>query len=158
MQAVTRHCARGLCLLTAALCLSAPAWALHLPSLHWPWHHHHATGPEAVHELTIQMQDGAAKAIPQYWDRNTLLLDMTAVSGEGSAMVAPRPGTGWPVRLEFRVQSGSIGNLEVSGVQRVLFSVPTQGAPSVLHLDPGVYLATTAAITLHWSAADGLPH
>jgi hypothetical protein len=158
MQAVTRHCVRRLSLLAAALSLSAPAWALHLPSLHWPWHHHGAKGPEAVHELSIQMQDGAAQAIPQYWDRNTLLLDMTAVSGEGRAVVTPRPGTGWPVRLEFRVQSGSIANLEVSGVQRVLFSVPTQGTPSVLHLDPGVYLATTAAITLHWSAADGLPH
>ena len=159
MQAVTRHCVRGLSLLAAALCLSAPAWALHLPSLHWPFHRHHgAKGPQAVHELSIQMQDGASRTIPQYWDRNTLLLDMTAVSGEGSAVVAPRPGTGWPVRLEFRVQSGSIANLEVSGVQRMLFSVPAQGTPSVLHLDPGIYLATTAAITLHWSAADGLPH
>jgi len=158
MQAVTRHCVRALSVLAAALGLSAPAWAWHLPSLHWPWHHHRPTGPEAVHELSIQMQDGAAKAIAQYWDRNTLLLDLSAVSGEGSAVVAPRPGTGWPVRLEFRVQSGSIANLEVSGVQRVLFSVPTQGRPSLLHLDPGVYLATTAAITLRWSAADGLPH
>jgi len=147
---------RRLPLLAAALCLSAPAWALHLP---WPWHHHHgASGPEAAHELSIQMQAGAAKAIAQYWDRNTLLLDMTAVSGDGSAVLAPRPGTGWPVRLEFRVQSGSIANLEVSGVQRVLFTVPTQWAPSVLQLDPGVYLASTAAITLHWSGADGLPH
>ncbi len=156
MQAVTRHCARGLALLSVALCLSVPAWAL--PSLHWPWHHHAGSGPQAVQELTIQMQTGAAKAIPQYWDRNTLLLDMTAVSGEGSAVLAPRSGTAWPVRLEFRVQSGSFANLEVSGVQRVLFTVPAQGAPTVLQLDPGVYLATTAAITLHWSAADGLPH
>jgi hypothetical protein len=159
MPAIISHCARRLPLLTAALCLSAPAWALHLPSLHWPWHRHHGNaGPQAVQELSVQMQTGAAKAIPQYWDRNTLLLDMTAVSGEGSAVLAPRPGTGWPVRLEFRVQSGSFANLEVSGVQRVLFTVPTQGASTVLQLDPGVYLASTAAITLHWSAADDLPH
>lgn len=160
MPAVTRHCARRLALLTAALCLSVPAWALHLPALHWPWHGHHhgSSGAQAVQELSIQMQAGAPKAIAQYWDRNTLLLDMTAVSGEGSALLAPRPGTGWPVRLEFRVQSGSFANLEVSGVQRVLFTVPTQGAATVLQLDPGVYLATTAAITLHWSAADDLPH
>jgi hypothetical protein len=159
MQAVTGHRARRLGLLTA-LCLSAPAWALHLPSVHWPWHGHHhgASGPQAVHELSIQMQAGAPKAIPQYWDRNTLLLDMSGVSGEGSAVLAPRSGTGWPVRLEFRVQSGSFASLEVSGVQRVLFTVPTQGAPAVLRLDPGVYLARTAAITLHWSAADDLPH
>src|SRR3974390_3305340 len=97
MQAVTRHCVRRLGLLLAALCLSAPVWALHLPSVHWPWHGHHhgASGPQAVQELSIQMQAGAAKAIPQYWDRNTLLLDMTAVSGEGSAVLGPRAGTGW---------------------------------------------------------------
>ena len=145
----------------SALCLTAPAWAWHLPSMHWPfhWHHHQASGTQPVQELSIQMQTAAgAKAIPQYWDRNTLLLDMTGVSGEGSAQLAPRPGTAWPARLEFRVQSGSFGNLEVSGVQRVLFTVPTSGAPTVLKLDPGVYLATTAAITVHWSAADDLPH
>lgn len=160
MQAVTRHRARRLSLLAAALCLSAPAWAWHMPSLHWPWHgHHHGSGgPPSVQELSIQMQGGVSRAIPQYWDRNTLLLDMTGVSGEGSALLSPRPGTAWPVRLEFRVQSGSFANLEVSGVQRVLFSVPAQGAVTVLQLDPGVYLASTAAITLRWSAADGLPH
>lgn len=148
-------------LLVGALCLSAPAWALHLPTLHWPWHRHRdkASGPQPVQELSIQMQTAAgAKAIPQYWDRNTLLLDMTGVSGEGSAVLAPRVGTAWPARLEFRVQSGSFANLEVSGMQRVLFTVPTQGAPTLLKLDPGVYLATTAAITLHWSVADDLPH
>jgi len=105
------------------------------------------------------MQSAAnAKAIAQYWDRNTLLLDLTGVSGEGSALMAPRPGTAWPARLEFRVQSGSVANLEVSGAQRVLFTVPTQGAATLLKLDPGVYLATTTAITVHWSAADDLPH
>jgi hypothetical protein len=160
MQTVASRRVRNLGVFAAALCLSAPVWALHLPSLHWPWHGHHGTtGPQSVQELSIQMQSGAdAKAIPQYWDRNTLLLDMTGVSGDGSAELAPRPGTGWPVRLEFRVRSGSFANLEVSGVQRVHFTVPAQGAATVLQLDPGVYLANTAAITLRWSAADDLPH
>src|SRR6185437_7589873 len=111
-----------------ALWLTAPAWALHLPAMHWPfhWHHHRASATQPVQELSIQMQSAAnAKAIAQYWDRNTLLLDLTGVSGEGSALMAPRPGTAWPARLEFRVQSGSVANLEVSGAQRVLFTVPT---------------------------------
>jgi len=143
-----------------ALCLTIPAWALHLPAMHWPWHRHpHASGPQPVQELSIQMQSAAgAKAIPQYWDRNTLLLDLTGVSGEGSALLAPRPGTAWPARLEFRVQSGSFANLEVNGAERVLFTVPAQGTPTLLKLDPGVYLATTAAITVRWRAADDLPH
>lgn len=102
--------------------------------------------------------EAGAKTISQYWDRNTLLLDMTGVSGQGSAVLAPRPGTAWPVRLEFRVQSGSFANLEVSGVQRVLFTVPAQGASTLLKLDAGVYLANTATISLQWSAAGDLPH
>jgi hypothetical protein len=160
MQAVTRRCLRPLGLLFGALCLSAPAWSLHMPALHWPWHGHPrgASGPQPVQELAIQMQSGASSPIAQYWDRNTLLLDMTAVSGEGSALLAPRAGTGWPARLEFRVQSGRLGNLEVRGAQRVLFAVPAQGAATVLQLDPGVYLASTAAITVRWSAAGDLPH
>lgn len=159
MRTVAIQVTRRGSLLLGALLLSAPAWALHLPSLHWPWHRHGAPGPQSVQELSIQMQGVAgAKSIAQYWDRNTLLLDMRAISGEGSAVVAPRAGTAWPVRLEFRVRSGSFANLEVSGVQRVQFTVPAQGAVTLLKLDPGVYLANTAAITLHWSGAGDLPH
>src|SRR5579862_388318 len=152
LRAMTLKGVSRLGLLLGTLCLTAPAWALHMPSLHWPWHHHrNGSGPPAVQELSIQMQTVAtAKPIPQYWDRNALLLDMTAVSGEGSAVLAPLPGTAWPVRIEFRVQSGSFATLEVSGVERVQFTVPAQGATTVLKLDPGVYLANTAAITLHW--------
>lgn len=96
--------------------------------------------------------------IAQYWDRNALLIDLSGISGEGGAVLAPLPGKGWPARLEFRVRPERIGRLEVVGAQRMVFSLPSQAAAAmVLPLDPGVYLATTAQISLRWSAADDLP-
>ena len=62
------------------------------------------------------------------------------------------------MRLEFRVQPGSFGRLEVVGAQRVVFAVPAQGAPLLLKLAPGAYRADTAQITLRWSAADDSAH
>ena len=95
-----------------------------------------------------------AATILQYWDRNTLLLDLSAVGGEGGASITPIKALGWPIRLEFRVRPGSIGRLEVLGAQRVLFAVPAQGAPLLLKLAPSAYHADTEQITLRWSAAD----
>jgi hypothetical protein len=135
--------------LLAALALSLSACAMH-----WPWQRRPAPPPQPVQQVTI-VADAPASAttILQYWDRNTLLLDLTAASGEAGAIVTPIKALGWPVRLEFRVQPGSIGRLEVLGAQRVLFEVPAQGAALLLKLAPSAYHADTAQITLRWSAA-----
>ena len=58
------------------------------------------------------------------------------------------------MRLEFRVQPGSVAQLEVRARSACVFVVPAQGAPLLLKLAPGVYDADTAQITLQWSAAD----
>lgn len=131
--------------LTLCLCLSGCG-------LHWPWRHRAPTAPQPVHELSI---DGGA-SILQFWDRNALLLDLTALSGEGEASLHAQHG--WPVRLEFKVQPGSVLQLEVRGAQRTVFEVPAQGKPVVLRLAPGVYVPDTPQLTIRWSAAGGLPH
>jgi hypothetical protein len=125
-------------------------------ALHWPWKRWPAPPPQPVQALTI-VPDAplAATAILQYWDRNTLLLDLSAVGAEGSATLTPIKALGWPVRLEFRVQPGSFGQLTVVGAQRVVYSVPPQGAPLLLRLAPSAVHADTGQITLRWSAADG---
>lgn len=140
--------------LIAMLALSVSACAMH-----WPWKRRPIAPPQPVHQVTI-MPDAAAAAstIAQYWDRNTLQLDLTAAGGEGAATVTPIKGLGWPVRMEFRVQPGSIGRLEVLGAQRVVFSVPAQGAPLLLKLAPGAYDLETRQITVRWSAADDSAH
>lgn len=159
--AAAGRCAAVLAALLAALAVSLPAWAFH-----WPWHHHPAAAPgESVHALAIAV-DGApgatgsstgtpTPAVPQSWDRNTLLVDLTHLAGEGGATLAPLPSYGWPVRLEFRVRPGAMASLEVQGAQRVVYWLPAQGAALTLKLDPGVYRPGTGNIRLRWSAAGG---
>jgi hypothetical protein len=140
------------------------AWLIAVTSLtltacafHWPWTRRPAAAPPSAHAVDISADTAAGPPpIAQYWDRNTLLLDLTGVSGEGAARLAPIPAQGgWPVRLEFRVRPGSIGRLEVLAGQRVVYSVPDAGAPLLLTLAPGVYQPDTPSITLRWGAADG---
>jgi len=140
--------------LIAMLSLSAAACAMH-----WPWKRPPPPPPVPVHQVMIEADAAVSSApIVQYWDRNTLQLDLSAASGEGGATVTPIKALGWPVRMEFRVQPGSIGRLEVVGAQRVVFSVPREGGPLLLALAPGAYRADTEQITLRWSAADDSAH
>jgi hypothetical protein len=120
--------------------------------IHWPWRQRAPAVPQPVQELSIE---GGA-AIAQFWDRNTLLLDLTALSGEGQASL--HAAHGWPVRLEFKVQPGSMLQLEVQAQQRTVFEVPAQGKPVVLKLAPGAYVRDTPQIAIRWSAAGGLEH
>jgi hypothetical protein len=150
----------ALCALTA-LAAAVPAWA------RWPWQHRPAAAStQTVSVLAVTLDSAGVTGAPaagkapiaQYWDRNTLLLDLTHLSAAGSATLMPVPANGgWPVRLEFRVQPGAIARLQVVGAQRVTFIVPAHGTAEVLKLDPGVYLADTAQINLRWSAAGDLP-
>ena len=139
--------------LLATLCLALSACAMHW---HWPWHHRQKPPPPAVHQVTVESDSAAS--ILQFWDRNTLQFDLTALSGEGSATISAVKSVGWPVRLEFLVRPGSFGRLEVVGSQRVVFQVPPQGKNLVLKLAPGTYLPDTSSITVRWNAADDSAH
>jgi hypothetical protein len=136
----------------AALLLCLPLSAC---AMHWPWKRHPKPAPAPVHYVTAVSDAGG---ISQYWDRNTLQLDLTGLSGEGHATVTPINAVGWPIRLEFMVRPGSFGQLEVVGAQRVVFEIPAQGKNLLLKLAPGVYAENTEGITLRWSAADGSAH
>jgi hypothetical protein len=140
--------------LVAALSLVLSACAMH-----WPWKRRPVPPPQPVQQVSIVSDaSGTATTILQYWDRNTLLLDLSGAAGEGSANITPIKALGWPIRLEFRVRPGSIGRLEVVGAQRVVFAVPGQGAPLLLKLAPSAYRADTREITLRWSAAEDSAH
>jgi hypothetical protein len=129
---------------------------------HWPWLHRTAPAPQPVHEISIQASSGAdpqaMARIAQYWDRNTLLLDLTALAGDGEVTLAPAPTRGWPIRLEFRVRPGAIARLEVQASARVVFEVPAQGEALVFKLASDAYGPQSAHITVRWSAADGSAH
>jgi hypothetical protein len=123
----------------------------HFSGMRSPWTHKSPPPPVAVDELSVTTQSGAAAAYPQYWKRNTLLVDLHDASAEGGLVLKPRAGGQWPVRLAFRVTPGSIGVLEIRGEQRMIMPVaPEGGQPLDLELLPGVYRATTAQLTVHW--------
>jgi hypothetical protein len=148
-----KSAARGVPVLAILAALLAGCSHLHVARL-WPFQHKAAPAPEAVNELVAESPEGvSAVSMGQYWDRNTLLVDLTAASGEGSVRLRPAAGAAWPVRLEFRVQSGSVARLEVAGAQRVTYLVPASGGAVVLKLDPGVYTARTAVLTVSWHPA-----
>src|SRR5207249_5621468 len=73
-------------------------------------------------------------AYPQYWNRNTLVVDLAAASGSGSITLKPAAGSAWPVRLAFRVTPGSVGLLSVRGDQRLVIPItPAAGKRSEEH-------------------------
>ncbi|MGP8032634.1 MAG: hypothetical protein ACLPQ6_00675 [Steroidobacteraceae bacterium] len=131
-------------LLTALLAVSGCS------HLHWPWHHKPPPPPAAVHELDI-----SGSATPaQYWQRNTLVIDLSPLSGAGQIVLKPAAGNSWPVRLAFRVTPGAFGALEVQGAQRAVLPIhPLTGPPVDLELAPGLYRPDTPQITASWGAA-----
>jgi hypothetical protein len=128
----------------------------HLPSMHWPWHHKPAPPPPEVHELVETSDNGGT--FPQYWLRNTLVVDLQGAKGTGILELTPREGTTWPVRIAFKVTPGWVGQLEVRGEQRVVLPITNTGvAPVFLELSPGMYRRKTPKITASWGARSASP-
>ncbi|MBS0578461.1 MAG: hypothetical protein JSR36_04265 [Proteobacteria bacterium] len=114
---------------------------------HMPWHRSAPPPPPPVHEVELS----GGHEFPQYWERNTLLLDMSGVSDSGSVTIKPVAGTSWPVRIAVRVRPGSFPQLEVRGDQRLFLPVASSAEkPFDLEFDPGVYTAKTPQIVISW--------
>src|SRR5262245_25811665 len=62
----------------AVLC-AALAGCGHMPKI-WPFYKKAKPGPEVVNELNLVNADGSAASYPQYWSRNTLVIDLSGVS------------------------------------------------------------------------------
>lgn len=154
MMTVVRPTPRLARLLVAAGLLSLLAGCSGLPRLGalWPFGAKPVAAPQAVDEIVFESADGAAApAFPQYWKRNTLVVDLSSAAASGSVTMKPRAAEGWPVRLAFRVVPGAIGEIEVRAAQRVLLPVnPAAGAPLDLELAPAVYERGTPQIVLRW--------
>ena len=106
----------------------------------------------------VAAPDGAALSWPQFWQRNDVVLDMSGLAGTGSAVVMPRTGLAWPVRVALRVTPGAIGEIEVRGAQRFIVPMTATGAGAVdVELPPGVYVGNTKQLTLTWGPAPAAP-
>jgi hypothetical protein len=153
-QAAAPLAAAAALLALAALggCSHLPA--VHMPALHMPWHHHAPPPPAPVHELDITGAAGAPVEFPQYWKRNTLVVDLSAVSGSGAITLTPAAGSAWPVRLALRITPGSIGLLEVRADQRLSLPItPAAGKPVELELATRLYTSRTPRMSVTWGPA-----
>ncbi len=122
--------------------------------MHMPWSHRPAPPPQPVHELVITDAAGAAAPFPQYWKRNTLVVDLQGISGTGHITLTPPAGMTWPFRLALRVMPGSVGELDVRADQRwVVPIVQTGKKPVDLELAPGLYTARSPRISVAWGPA-----
>jgi len=119
--------------------------------MHWPWAKPAPAAPASVDEL--RFASGATASIPQYWQGNTLVLDMTAVPAHGTAVATPAYARGWPMRIAVRTYPGRFGTLEVRGAQRALLPLTTEGAGTInVPIPPEVYAPGTREMVLSWGA------
>lgn len=119
----------------------------------WPFHKKVKAGPAAVHELNLVNADGSEASYPQYWVRNTLVLDLSGVSGAGTVAARLPDDTTWPVRVALRVRPGSVDQFEVLGEERDVLPVTKDGNKNIdVTLATSVYTPKTAAIYISWGA------
>jgi hypothetical protein len=153
-QGLKEHRMAGRTGLSRAARATALAWlAAAAACSHMPWHHRPPPPPAPVHELDISAAGAAANtsAFPQYWKRNTLLVDLSAARGSGSIVLKPAAGTAWPVRIAFRVTPGAIGALEVRAAENTRLPInPSGSRPVDLELDPGIYTPQSEEMTVSW--------
>lgn len=142
--------------LIVACCLGVTACSsLKMPNV-WPFHKKAKPVPEAVNELNLVNTDGSPANFPQYWKRNTLVIDLSGIGGGGMGatgnFAARLPEeTTWPVRVAVRVRPGSVGQIEIQGEERNVLPVTTEGTlPIDLEFAPSVYTPRTAAIYISW--------
>jgi hypothetical protein len=107
--------------------------------------------PEVVHEVELVNADGTPASYPQTWKRNTLLIDLSGVSGTGSVTARLPAETTWPVRVAVRVRPGSVEQIEVLGEERNVAAVAREGlTPIDLEFPPSVFRPSTQAIYISW--------
>ncbi len=142
--------------LVVVCCLAMSAChSLRMPNI-WPFHKKPKPVPEVVNELNLVNADGSPANFPQYWKRNTLIIDLSGVGGAGmgptGAFAARLPEqTTWPVRVAVRVRPGSVAQIEVQGEERNVLAVAAEGTqPIDLEFAPSVYTPNTAAIYISW--------
>jgi hypothetical protein len=145
--------------LVVACCLALTACgSLHMPKVKvWPFYKKPKPVPEAVNEVTLVNADGSGASYPQYWQRNTLVIDLSGVSGEGSVAARLPEETTWPVRVALRVQPGRVGQLEVQAEERNILAVSSEGVKPVdIELSSSLYTPKTAAIYIAWRPAPAI--
>lgn len=119
-----------------------------------PWRKAPPPEPAPVRELVVTVPtDAPMPLVLQYWERNTLVVDLGSVSPRGSVQLEPGP-SGWPARLAVRFTPGRFEALEVRGGQRVVYpATSVAGPPATVEVPPAVHAGGVTRLTLMWGGA-----
>ena len=148
------HGNRAIAPLSAAIILLGALSACASIQSRWPFAAKPVEAPRPVHELAVQVPTGAAlPVVLQYWERNTLVIDLQNVPDSGAMSVAPETGHAWPARMAFRMPPARFQQLDVRGDQRVQLAVAAGAEATTAELPAGVYAARTARLDLRWGSA-----
>lgn len=118
---------------------------------HWPFGKSKVAAPEPVQELHLESAAGESiPAVLQYWERNTLVVDLTSASATGQVQLVRDQARTWPVRVALRMTPGRFETVEVQGAQRILLPVAGGSGAVTAVLPPGAYDASTPKLSLRW--------
>lgn len=144
-----RNRVSGSWLLCGALLLSSCATV----KSHWPFGKPVQAAPQPVSELELKFPAETAFPVLQFWERNTLVIDLTTVAGAGQVVLARRADHDWPARLAVRMAPQRFEVLEVRGAQRLVLPVANTATAAVTAALPrGLYDVGTSALTISWGA------
>lgn len=141
----------GTWLLAGMLLLAGCASA----KLHWPFARV-ASVAKPVSELELKLPaSGPAPVVLQYWERNTLVLDLQNVPAKGEVGLLRRAGSDWPARIAVRMSPQRFEVLEVRGAQRLLLPVSSAGTDAVTaELSSSLYDPSTSELAVSWGSKD----
>lgn len=118
----------------------------------WPWHAKTPPAATPVRELNVIVPaDAPVPIVLQFWERNTLVVDLRDVPSRGQVVLQRREGQAWPVRIAFRATPGRFETLEVRGAERAVFPIAADRSAAVtVQLPPTAYTAATPGLSVSW--------
>jgi hypothetical protein len=119
----------------------------------WPFGRATVIAPQPVQELEVLAPSGQAAApVLQFWERNTLVIDLQGVPPTGQFQLLRKAGGEWPVRLALRMLPGRFEAIELRGAQRVLMPV-AQGTQAItIEVPAAVYATAAEQLTVTWGS------
>jgi hypothetical protein len=150
MKPMYRTCRNGAFLLVALACLGTTGCST--VKSYWPWHKAPAAAPQPVRELNVSVPaDMAMPVVLQFWERNTLVLDLQQVPPTGQFILTRDGDKLWPVRIAFRMSPSRFETLQVQGAQRIVLPLSTSGDGIVqAELPASAYDKDTQSLRVSW--------
>ena len=155
MKTMYRNCRNGAFLLMALACLGSAAGCSTVKS-YWPWQKAPPAAPQPVRELNVNVPaDMAMPVVLQFWERNTLVLDLQQVPPTGQVMLTRDGDKAWPARIAFRMSPSRFETLQVRGAQRIVLPLSTAGDGVVqAELPASAYDKDTMSLQVSWGTHD----